>query len=87
MPKMHWFLPDQNFLENHSFIDYVSKASNDIVFCKNKETQTGQKKYHSHWFHETFKKTTYKSKSNHLGNCCYYKKLENAPLYFSVDVK
>ena len=31
--------------------------------------------------------TSYKSKSNHLDNCCYYKKLENAPSYFSVNKK
>ena len=31
--------------------------------------------------------TLYKSKSNHLDNCCYYKKLENALLNFSVDKK
>ena len=47
VPEIHWFLSDQNFFGNHSFIDYILKTYNDIAFRKNKETQRGQKKHHS----------------------------------------
>ena len=41
----------------------------------------------THWFHEVFKKTTYKSKSNHLDNCCYYEAVKCAIiLYFRCKI-
>ena len=49
-------------------------------FCLAPTPHPPQSKRHMHI-------TLYKSQNNHVDNCCFYKNLENAPSYFSVDRK